>query len=140
MSNDPNVDAIVTFKEHVELLKKINQGFRYELFHNIEVKFTGCVWQTATMRDNFERFGGFAALDAMKCELKYLLCPHVAITMNNELEIICLGCESIVFPERKEACKDLLNFDCDEKHSSHSYDDTHVLTVDGTIKQFIVNH
>ena len=73
------------------------------------------------MRDNFERFGRFAAFDSMKGELNCLLWPHVAITLCNELEMICIGCEVIVISERKEACKALVNFVCDENHSSHSH-------------------
>ena len=103
MSNDPNEDEIITFKEHVKLLKMSNKGFRYQLFYDTTDKCTGCVWQTATMRDNFERHGGFVALDAMKRELNTLLWPCMATSMHNELNVICLACEAIVTSERKEA-------------------------------------
>lgn len=140
MSNEPDEDAIVTFKEYMDLLKKSNKGFRYELFHDSNGKCTGCVWQTTTMRDNFERFGGFIALDAMKRELNSLLWPYMAISMYNELGMICLGCEAIVITERKEAYKGLINFVCDEKYSSHLHKDVSVLTADGAVTQNIVTH
>lgn len=140
MCNDPNEDAIVTFKEYMDLLKKSNKGFLYELFHDTRGKCTGCVWQTSIMRDNFERFGGFIALDAMKREINSLLWPYMAITMYNELEMICLACEAIVITERKEAYKALINFVCDEKHSSRLHKDVSVLTADGAVNQNIVTH
>ena len=43
MSNDANEDAIVTVKEHMELIKKSNKGFRYELFHDTKGKCTVCL-------------------------------------------------------------------------------------------------
>ena len=73
MPNDPNEDFIVTFKDRMELPKKSNKGFYYELFHDTKGKCSDCVWQTATIRDNFEIFGRFVALDAMKRKLNYLL-------------------------------------------------------------------
>ena len=66
MSNDLNEDAIFSFKEHMELLKKSKKGFWDDLFHDVTGKRIGCVCQEATIRDHFERFYGFAALDAMK--------------------------------------------------------------------------
>ena len=110
------------------------------MFYDTSGKPTGCVWQTAIMRDNFERFGGFVAIDAMKRELNTLLWPYMAITMYNELNMICLGCEAIVISERKEAYKALLNFICDEKYSSRLKPDVSVLAADGAVTQHIVRH
>ena len=44
MSNEPDEDAIVTFKECMELLKDSNVGFHYEIFHDTSGKCTGCAW------------------------------------------------------------------------------------------------
>ena len=85
------------------------------------------------MRDNFERFGRFVALDAMKRELNSLLWPHTAIATHDELIMACLGCTEIATSERKEARKTLVNFVCDEKHSSRLHNYVSVLTVDGAV-------
>ena len=52
------------------------------------------------MRDNFERFGGFVAVDAMKRGINNLDWPYMALTMYNELPMICVGCEGIIISER----------------------------------------
>ena len=36
-------------------------------------RYTGCIWQTSTMKDNFDRFGGFLSIDAMKRGINKLL-------------------------------------------------------------------
>ena len=101
MSNDPNEDAIITFQEHMELLKQSNKDFFCQFFNDTTGKCTGCVYQTSTMRDNLEMFGVFAVLDAMKRELNSLLWPHVTIAMHDELSMICLGCKAIAASEHK---------------------------------------
>ena len=136
-SNDPNEDAFITCEECLELLKQSNKGFRCQLLNDTTGKCTGCVWQTSTMRDNFERFGGFVVLGAMKRELNYLLWPHMEITMQDELNMIYLVCEAILMSERKEACKALISFVCDENHSARFYNDVSVLTADGAVNHHI---
>ena len=80
------------------------------MFHDTTGTFTGFVLQTVTIRENFERFRGFAVLDAMKRELNYILWLYMEIVMHNELKIICLDCEEIFISERKEVRKALNNF------------------------------
>ena len=43
-----------------------DKGFTYKIFFNINNKISGFMWMTSTMRSNFERFGTFLSLDAMK--------------------------------------------------------------------------
>ena len=40
---------------------------------NESVQYTGCIWQTTTMKDNCDRFEGFLSIDAMKCGINKLL-------------------------------------------------------------------
>ena len=67
-----------------------------------------------------------------------LFWPHVAITMCNELNMACVGCEGIVIAERGEACKALLNFVLDTNFSSRSHQQIYVLAADGAVNQKIV--
>ena len=140
MAEERDEDEIITFKEYMQLLKQSNAGFNYELFHDASGKCTGCVWQTATMRDNFERFGGFIALDAMKRKLNTLLWPYIALTMYNEMNMICVACEGIFISERQEAYNAILNFVCQYENSSRSRNDIYVLAADGAIDQDIVTN
>ena len=65
---------------------------------------------TSTMRMNFELYGGYLSVDAMKRDLNTLLWPYMATSMWNELNQVCVGCEGILLSEREEAYKALLNF------------------------------
>ena len=55
---------------------------------------------TATMRSNFERFGSYISLDSMKRELNTLCWPYFAISLQNELNKVCVGCEALMISER----------------------------------------
>ena len=70
MNQAPSDNAFATFQEYIKLLKQANQGFQYELLQDSSGKCTGCLWQTAVMRDNFDRFGGFLSIqgrDTIDC-------------------------------------------------------------------------
>ena len=62
-----NQDA-VSFKSQfiLESLVKKDPGFTYNLAHDNNNKVTGIVWMTSYMRDNFERFGNYLSIDAMR--------------------------------------------------------------------------
>ena len=90
------------------------------------------------MRDNFERFGRFVDIDAMKRGTTDLICPYMAITMCNELNLICLGCEGIVMVERSEASKAMVFFVLDSNLSSRSHKEMHVVAADGAVNQNVV--
>ena len=64
------------------------RGFVYELARDGLGTMVGVVWQTATMRDNFERFGSYISLDMMKRGINSLLWPFVSVSMYNELKKI----------------------------------------------------
>jgi len=73
-------------------------------------KLLGVVWMTATMRRNFELFGGYICLDMMKRKLNTLLWPYTAVTMYDENMKICLACEGILCGERYDMYKFLADF------------------------------
>ena len=102
--------SFLTFVEFMKLLQESNQGFEYRLMKNLEGMYTGCVWQTATMRFNFERFGSFISIDAMNREINMMEWPYISVTMYNELDKVCLGCEAIMTAERHEAYSAIIDF------------------------------
>ena len=79
MNNDNNTDTIVTFKEYMLSLEIQNEGFAVTFLRSSQGCITGCIWQTGFMRDNFERFGGFVSMDAMKRNLTSLDWPYKSI-------------------------------------------------------------
>ena len=65
MNDDNCEDSMITFKEYMLSLKIHNDGFAVTFLQSDKGRLTGCIWQTAIMRDNFERFGGYISMDAM---------------------------------------------------------------------------
>ena len=89
------------------------------------------------MRDNFERFGSMASIDSVKREINTYNWPYVAISMYNEMEQLCLGCEGIVCTERVEAYKALIKF-CTDNSPKRSREDINVIFSDRFVRQEIV--
>ena len=56
--NDDNCeDSILTFQEYMLSLEANNKGFAVTLLKSVEmVRLTGCMWQTAIMRDKLVWF------------------------------------------------------------------------------------
>ena len=48
-----------TFAEYMGALRDSNSGFDHQLQADTDGLYTGCIWQTSTMKDNFDRFCGF---------------------------------------------------------------------------------
>ena len=109
-NNDSEFDVFSTLEEYMEMLKMKDKDFIYEILYDGYGEMTGCLWMTSTMRMNFELYGGYIAVDAMKRDLNTLLWPYMATSMWNELNQVCVGCEGILFSEREEAYKALLEF------------------------------
>ena len=81
--HDEEEYTLISFSDYLKILSEQAVGFAYELAYDSEGTINGAVWQTATMRDNFERFGGFICLDIMKRGLNKLLLPYSAVSMYN---------------------------------------------------------
>ena len=88
MNDDNDTDTIVTFQEYMLSLEHQNEGFAVNFLRSNQGRITGCIWQTAIMRDNFEWLGGFISLDAMKWNLTNLDWPYMSISMYNELNSV----------------------------------------------------
>ena len=90
------------------------------------------------MRDNFEQFGGYISINAMKRHINTLDCPYISVIMNNELNNVCLACEAILFSERIEGYKLVIQFILNNTNKRKK-EDIYVLATDGIIEQKIVN-
>ena len=100
----------VRFLDYLQMIALKAKGFVYEIARDGSGTVVGAVWQTATMRDNFERFGDYICLDVMKRELNHLHWPYIAMSLRNELEKVCVCAEGIVATEKENAYKFLVNF------------------------------
>ena len=66
MNDDNCEDSILTLQEYMLTLEANNKGFTVTLLKSAKTgRLTECIRQTAIMRDNFKRFGGFLSMDTM---------------------------------------------------------------------------
>ena len=130
-------NLLISFTEYMELLSEKDPEFVYEILEDTNGQITGCLWMTSTMRENFDLFGGYVCVDAMKRGINTLLWPYIATTMYNELESVCVGCEGIVTGERVGAYRALLDFQV--RNSSRKKEEIYGLSVDGFLLQEVLN-
>jgi hypothetical protein len=99
-------EALFSFIEYLDLIRSNAKGFTYrtaESTSNLSKscqgkKLLGVIWQTATMRRNFELFGNFIGLDMMKQGISTLLWPYFAVRMYAEMsKIQILMCRLLPF-------------------------------------------
>ncbi|KAL7533759.1 hypothetical protein ACHAXR_009974 [Thalassiosira sp. AJA248-18] len=101
-------ESLFSFIEYLDLIASRAKGFVYELAEDAKLqangtkKLLGVVWMTATMWRNLELYGWYLCFDMMKRGINTLLWPYVAVTMTDDLNELCLGCEGIVCGERLE--------------------------------------
>ena len=126
-----------TFMEYMQLIAKNNKGFQYQFLQNNPGTITGCDWQTAVMRDNFERFGGYICIDGMKRHINILDWPYISVVMNNQLNNVCVACEAILYSERIEGFKSIIQFILDN-NNKRKKEYIFVLAADGIIEQSVV--
>ena len=139
LNNSESEHCFFTFAEYIQSLQDSNSGFDYQLLADSNGRYTGCIWQTSTMKDNFDRFGGFVSIDAMKRGINKLLWPYMSITMYNEINCVCVACEAIICSEREEAYNAMIQFVI--KNSQKRTNETiHVVAADGFINQDCVTN
>jgi len=134
---DNSSDSLLCFEEYLQILSEKAKGFAYDIAHDSDGTINGAVWQTATMRDNFERFGGYLCLDVMKRGINKLLWPYLAVSMYNDLEQVCVGCEAIVCSERTEAYEFVVKFMC-KNSPGRPTEDVYVVAGDGFFNQAMI--
>lgn len=136
--NDFSTDGSeVRFLEYLDMIANKAKGFVYEVARDGSGAVVGAVWQTATMRGNFERFGDYICLDVMKRELNHLHWPYIAMSLRNELEKVCVCAEGIVAAEKDNAYKFLVNFVL-ENSPGRDKSRVYVLSGDGFFSQEMI--
>ena len=110
-------EGLFSFIEYPNLIRSKAKGFTYkiaEFTSNSYIsgngkKLLGVIWQTATMRRNFELFGDLIGLDIMKQGINTLLWPYFSVAMYDKMSKICIACEGVLCGERE----DMFKFACD---------------------------
>jgi len=139
LNDSESEHCFLTFSEYMQALQDGNSSFDYQLLSDSNGRYTGCIWQTSTMKDNFDRFGGFVSIDAMKRGINKLLWPYMSITMYNEINCVCVACEAIICSEREDAYNAMIQFVL--KNSKKRTNETiHVIAADGFINQDCVTN
>ncbi|KAK1748651.1 hypothetical protein QTG54_000590 [Skeletonema marinoi] len=113
--NDVDKDEVLfSFIDYLELISVRAKGFVYELAEDKtkvgRKRVVGVIWQTATMRKNFELFGNFIGLDMMKRGINKLLWPYAAVAMYDDMRQLCLACEGVLCGERTDMYQFIANF------------------------------
>jgi len=108
-----NADSLFSFVGYLELIKLKAKGFCYELARDNSMKdkpLIGILWMTATMRRQYELFGGYICLDMMKRGINKLLWPYAAVAMYDDKRNICIACEGILCGERYDMYEFMASF------------------------------
>ena len=90
----------------IALLKKMHEAdpaFTYRVDRDDNGCPSGVVWQTPQMRANFERYGCFISIDAMKRQQNSLHWPYIGPVVLDESKTVAVIAESIVLGERMDA-------------------------------------
>ena len=127
----------VSFSQYLELMRQGAKGFAYELAVDEDGTIMGIVWQTATMRDNIERFGKYQSIDMMPRGINILLWQYISVAMYNELDQVCLGCEGIILWEKKKAYAFLVQF-LAKNTPKLKLEDVKVISGDGFFDQAMI--
>jgi hypothetical protein len=93
------------------MLKKMHEkdpAFTYRVIRDDNGCPTGVVWQTPQMRSNFERYGNFISIDAMKRQQNSLHWPYIGPVVLDENKTVAVIAESIVLGERMDAYRFVL--------------------------------
>ena len=138
-------DMIFSFIDYLELIKTRAKGFVYRLASSennmggerSRKKLLGVIWQTATMRRNFELFGGYICLDMMMRGINTLSWPYVAAAMYDDDDKLVIGCEGILCGETVDMYRCLSTFLSDFS-PRRSLADVEVVSGDGFFDQKMV--
>ncbi|KAL7546585.1 hypothetical protein ACHAWF_009917, partial [Thalassiosira exigua] len=108
LSDVSNEEGIFTFIEYLKLIQSRAKGFVFKVATeegSVRGKkwLLGVLWMTATMRHNFELFGGYISMDMMKRGINKLMWPYYsAVTMYDDMKKLCLACESFMCGETND--------------------------------------
>ena len=62
-----------TFAEYIEVLQDSNVGFDYQLISDTKGGDTIYNWQTSTMKDNFDTYGGILSINTITIQYVYVI-------------------------------------------------------------------
>ena len=105
-----NPDSTLTFSQYTKPISANAKYFFYELALDDRRKLNGVVWQTSTMRANFEIFGSFISLGTTKRAINKWIWLYMSARLYSEHRKMCLACEGIVCGERHDVYKFLCQF------------------------------
>jgi hypothetical protein len=88
------------FLHLLENMHLADPGFTYRISYDCEGVPSGAVWMTPQMRSNYELFGSFISIDAMKRQQNSLHWPYIAPVVLDERKTVAVIAESIVCGER----------------------------------------
>ena len=88
--NCSNEEGMLSFVEHIELVKKANMSFDFTMLQDSSGKCTGHMWQTSMMSDNFEMIGHCIIIDPLKREINLLLWNHTGVDLLDKLVKSCI--------------------------------------------------
>ena len=94
--NMDNPDSTLTFSQYTKPISANAKYFFYELALDDRRKVNGVVWQTSTMRANFEIFGSFISLGTTKRAINKWIWLYMSARLYSEHRKMCLACEGIV--------------------------------------------
>ena len=133
-------EAVFAYTDYLALIASRAPGFVYRHAEDTSgkvKKLQGVIWMTATMRRNFELFGGYICLDMMKRALNTLLWPYAAVTMFDEHHQICIACEGIVCGEKVDMYAFMARF-LQDHAPGWPATDVHIVAGDGFFDQDMV--
>ena len=98
-------DNACNLKSYMVKMAEQCPGFSYRFAYDSKGVCNGVLWMTATMRENFRRFGSSISLDAMKRGINTYLWNYFAVVMINDVNSNYLATEGRIVAEREHAYK-----------------------------------
>jgi hypothetical protein len=92
-------DAAV-IEAYLQKLHDADPSFTFRIAHASDGSVCGYVWQTATMRADWEDYGSVIFLDAMKRQLNSIYWPYIGPCILDGYRKVAVVCESICIAEK----------------------------------------
>jgi len=122
----------------LRLIAEKDSSFLFKIAYSGMGDLSGCVWQTGVMRGNYENFGHYISLDAMRRELNEKNWSYLAATVKNDVNESQVCIECLAIGERKDAYRFMLS-ELIQFSPGMSPSDVFVVSSDGFLDQLFVN-
>ena len=120
---------------YMEKMAKDCPGFTYRLAHDSHGVCNGVLWMTASMRENFRRYGSYICLDAMKRGINSFLWHYFGVVMINDVNANCLAAEGMIVAEREDAYNFIIQSTISMAMGVRSHDEVICVAGDGILNQ-----